>query len=199
MWQYTQRFLFSLVLSFFFFSSPFFFFVCCFFSRCNCWNWQYSIWLIGHVFLLFFFVLCWESPTSIDVRKSLRLESENWRQNCFFFCALFSAFFLLLTLICIIYRVLTDRWALLLMVLRIFVKTHKQTGAHSNTKKKKKQWFDWELSVVATASLHSTDMLTTTKKKWLSFYRFFLSLSVELRLILLFYVLNMGEKKKKWE
>lgn len=138
MWQYTQRFLFSLVLSFFFFSSPFFFFVCCFFSRCNCWNWQYSIWLIGHVFLLFFFVLCWESPTSIDVRKSLRLESENWRQNCFFFCALFSAFFLLLTLICIIYRVLTDRWALLLMVLRIFVKTHKQTGAHSNTKKKKK-------------------------------------------------------------
>lgn len=54
MWQYTQRFLFSLVLSFFFFSSPFFF-VCCFFSRCNCWNWQYSIWLIGHVFLLFFF------------------------------------------------------------------------------------------------------------------------------------------------
>ena len=55
-----------------------------------------------------------------------------------FFCALFSTFFLLLTLICIIYRVLTDRWALLLMVLRIFVKTHKQTGAHSNTRKKKK-------------------------------------------------------------
>lgn len=117
-------------------------------------------------------------------------------KTVFFFCALFSAFFLLLTLICIIYRVVTDRWALLLMVLRIFVKTHKQTGAHSNTKKKKTmirlRTFGCR-NCVFTQYRH----VNNNEKKWLSFYRFFLSLSVELRLILLFYVLNIGKKKKE--
>lgn len=102
----------------------------------------------------------------------------------------------MLTLICIIYRVLTDRWALLLMVLRIFVKTHKQTGAHSNTKKKKKTMIRLRTFGCRNCVFTQYRHVNNNEKKWLSFYRFFLSLSVELRLILLFYVLNMGEKKE---